>query len=250
VIRSILAALALGAAADASAFDKLGILALADPPSGPDADLAELTHQLRAACRDRIGGVEDVPTMRARLLGQTSNATLSELDRAYGGALAVYQNGEFESALRTLHAIVDDLENLPETDDSYSQWVRAQLRLAHAALTIARDAEAETAFYALAKTDPGISPDPEQYSPSYRRRFDAIKARVRALPARRLTVTAEGAPGTVFVNGRPMGMTPLALWLPAGAYRIGGQAGDLRVPSFGIDLRAEDRSAVRDSSLA
>src|SRR5512142_3560536 len=125
------AALALGlAAAPALAADTFGILAVADPPAGPDADLAELAHQLRAACRDRIGGVDDVPTMRARLLGQTSNATLSELDRAYGGALAVYQNGEFESALRTLHAIVEDLESLPESADAYSQWVRAQLRLA------------------------------------------------------------------------------------------------------------------------
>ena len=248
--RALVLALALLAAGEAAAVEKLGVVAVADPPSGPDADLAELAHQIRAACRDRIGGVEDVPTMRARLLGQTSNATLSELDRAYGGALAVYQNGEFESALRTLHAIVDDLENLPESDDSYSQWVRAQLRLAHVALTIARDAEAETAFYALAKTEIGITPDPEQYSPSYRRRFDGIKGKVRALPARRLTVTSQGAPGTVFVNGRPMGTTPLALWLPAGTYRIGGQAGDLRVPSFAVDLRSEDRGAVLDFALA
>ncbi|HEY6097819.1 MAG TPA: hypothetical protein VIW03_00220 [Anaeromyxobacter sp.] len=250
MIRALFVAVAALAGGGAGAFEKLGVVAVADPPSGPDADLAELAHQIRAACRDRIGGVEDVPTMRARLLGQTSNATLSELDRAYGGALAVFQNGEFESALRTLHAIVEDLESLPETEDSYSQWVRAQLRLAHAALTIARDSEAEAAFYALAKTQIGIAPDPEQYSPSYRRRFEGIKAKVRALPARRLTVTSEGTPGTVFVNGRTMGTTPLALWLPAGTYRIGGQAGDLRVPSFGIDLRAEDRGIVLDFSLA
>jgi hypothetical protein len=250
VIRATVATLLVLLASDALAFERLGVVAVADPPSGPDAELAELAHQLRAACRDRIGGVEDVPTMRARLLGQASNATLSELDRAYGGALAVFQNGEFESALRTLHAIVEDLESLPETDDSYSQWVRAQLRLAHAALTIARDTEAEEAFFALAKTEIGITPDPEQYSPSYRRRFDGIKAKVRALPARRLTVSSEGTPGTVFVNGRPMGTTPLALWLPAGTYRIGGRSGDLRVPSFGIDLRAEGRGVVLDFALA
>ncbi len=250
MIRSALAALLALLAFDAQAFERLGVVAVADPPSGPDAELAELAHQIRAACRDRIGGVEDVPTMRARLLGQASNATLSELDRAYGGALAVFQNGEFESALRTLHAIVEDLESLPETDDSYSQWVRAQLRLAHTALTIARDTEAEDAFFALAKTEIGITPDQEQFSPSYRRRFDAIKAKVRALPARRLTVSSEGTPGTVFVNGRPMGATPLALWLPAGTYRIGGQSGDLRVPSFSIDLRAEDRSVVLDFALS
>jgi len=237
-------------ATPAAAFERLGVVAVADPPGGPDADLAELAHQLRAACRDRIGGVEDVPNMRARLLGQTSNATLSELDRAYGGALAVYQNGEFESALRTLHAIVEDLEALPETGDSYSQWVRAQFRLAHAALTIARDAEADDAFSTLARTDGAIAADPDQYSPSYRRRFEGIKAKVRALQARRLTVTSEGRPGTVFVNGRAMGTTPLALWLPSGTYRIGGASEDLRVPGFRIDLRTEDRSVVLDFALA
>ncbi|HEY6015627.1 MAG TPA: PEGA domain-containing protein, partial [Gaiellaceae bacterium] len=250
MIRAAFLTLLLLAAADAGAFDRLGVIAVADPPAGPDADLAELAHQIRAACRDRIGGVDDVPTMRARLLGQMSNATLSELDRAYGGALAVFQNGEFESALRTLHAIVEDLESLPETDDSYSQWVRAQMRLAHAALTIARESEADVALYAVAKTDISITPDPEQFSPSYRRRYEGIKAKVRALPVRRLTVTSEGSSGTVFVNGRPMGTTPLILRLPAGTYRIGGQAGDLRVPSFAVDVRAEDRSVVLDFGLA
>ena len=153
-------AIALLAAVPAGAFERLGVVAVADPPAGPDADLAELAHQLRAACRDRVGGVEDVPTMRAHLLGQTSNATLSELDRAYGGALAVYQNGEFESALRTLHAIVEDLESLPESADAYSQWVRAQLRLAHAAITVNRESEADDALFTLAKTDLAIGADP------------------------------------------------------------------------------------------
>ncbi|HET8540517.1 MAG TPA: PEGA domain-containing protein, partial [Anaeromyxobacter sp.] len=200
--------------------------------------------------RDRIGGVEDVPAMRARLLGQTSGATLSELDRAYGGALAVYQNGEFESSLRTLHAVVEDLESLPESADAYLQWVRAQLRLAHAALSVQREGEAEAALFTLARTDLAITAEPDQYSPAYRRRFEAVKAKVRALPMRRLVVTSEGRPGTVFVNGRARGTTPLTLSLPSGTYRIGGASEDLRVPSFRIDLRSEDRSAVLDFALA
>ncbi len=250
MIRAAALAAAVLAATPAGAFERLGVIAVADPPAGPDADLAELAHQLRAACRDRIGGVEDVPTMRARLLGQTSNATLSELDRAYGGALAVYQNGEFDSALRTLHAIIEDLESLPEGADAYSQWVRAQLRLAHAALSVSRESEAEDALFTLARTDLTIAPDPDQYSPTYRRRFESVKAKVRALPARRLVVTAEGRPGTVFVNGRALGTTPLSLWLPSGTYRIGGASDDLRVPSFKVDLRSEDRGVVLDFALA
>jgi hypothetical protein len=250
VIRAAAASALLLVAVPAAAFDSLAVLAAADGPAGPDADLAELAHQLRAACRDRTGGVMDVPTMRARLLGQRSNATVTELDRAYGGALAVYQNGEFESAIRTLKAIVEDLESLPESDEAYAQWVRAQLRLAHAALTIGRDRDADEAMQALLRTDPSLVPDPEQYSPTYRRRFEAAKAKVRALPARRLQISAEGFGGSVYVNGRLMGAAPLSLWLPAGSYRVGGASGSLHVPSFRVDLQREDRAVVLDFALA
>ncbi|HSD18579.1 MAG TPA: PEGA domain-containing protein [Anaeromyxobacter sp.] len=248
--RALLALAAALLALGASASEKLGVVAVADPPGGPDADLAELAHQLRAACRDRIGGVEDVPTMRARLLGQASNATLSELDRAYGGALAVYQNGEFESSVRTLRAIVEDLESIPESDDAYAQWTRALLRLAHAAATIGMDRDTQAALTKLARTDPTLQPDPDQYSPGYRRRFEEVKARIRALPKRRLTVLAEGKPGVVYVNGRNMGPAPVSVSLPTGSYRIGGAADGLRVPSFTVDLEAEDRTVVLDFALA
>lgn len=250
MIRPLALAAALLAAAPALAFETLAVVAVADPPAGPDADLAELAHQLRAACRDRVGGIDDVPTMRARLLGQRSNATVTELDRAYGGALAVYQNGEFESAIRTLKAIVEDLESLPESDESYAQWIRAQLRLAHAALTIGREKDADEAMSTVARTEPTVQPDPDQYSPSYRRKLEQTKAKIRALPARKLQVNAEGFQGTVFVNGRPMGSTPLAIRLPAGTYRIGGASGSLHVPSFRVDLQAEDRTVLLDFALA
>lgn len=248
--RAALAILAVLAFGVASAAEKLGVVAVADPPAGPDPDLTELAHQLRAACRDRVGGVEDVSTMRARLLGQGSNATASELDRAYGGALAVYQNGEFESAARTLRAIVEDLEGLPEGDEVYYQLKRALLRLAHASATIGLDREADAAFGKLARIEPPLQPDPDQFSPSFRRRFEEVKAKIRALPKRRLVVVSEGKAGTVYVNGRAMGTSPLTVSLPAGTYRIGGAAGTLRVPSFTVDLEAEDRNVILDFPLA
>jgi hypothetical protein len=245
-----LLALALAAPGTGAASEKVAIIAVGDPGAGPDADLAELAHQLRAACRDRVGGVLDVPTMRALLLGQGSNATEAELDRAYGGVLAVYQNGEFESALRTVRAIVDDLESLPETDESYYQWKRAVMRLAHLALASNDAKDAQAAFGKLARIEPGLLPDPDQFSPGYRRRFEEVKAAVKALPRRKLSFTAEGRAGTVYVNGKPMGTTPLTVSLPTGTYRIGGAAGALRVPSFRVELDQEDRTVILDFALA
>lgn len=234
------------AAGVASAGETIAVVAVADPPAGPDADLAELAHQLRSACRDRVGDVLDVPTMQAKFRGLSDGATLSELDRAYGGALAVYQNGEFESALRTLEAIVADLEALPEGREPWQQWIRASLRLAHAAATVGRLDQADAALIRLLRIEPGFRADPDQYSPTYRRRMDDLRARVRAMPQRRVTIVANGRQGNLFVDGRPSGSTPMTLFLPAGRYRIGGVSGALRVPSFQVDVTDEDRTVVLD----
>ncbi len=99
MIRALALAAALLAAPPAGAFERLGVIAVSDPPAGPDADLAELAHQLRAACRDRIGGVDDVPTMRARLLGQTSNVISTAYIASSSGKLfAVIVDGQLDSA--------------------------------------------------------------------------------------------------------------------------------------------------------
>jgi hypothetical protein len=250
VRRAATAAILLALAAPASGAERFAVIAVGDPPTGPDGDLAELAYQLRTACRDRVPNVEDPSSMRARLLGRTSNATESELDRAYGGALAVFQNGEFESALRTLHAIVEDLEALPETDESFFQWKRALLRLALSGVAANDLKEAENAFGKLARIEPTLLPDPDQFSPGFRKRFEEVKAKVRALPRRKLTVTAGGSQGSVFVNGKPVGTTPVTVTLPTGSYRIGGAAGSLRVPSFRVDLEQEDQTVVLDFALA
>lgn len=243
--------MALAAAApSARASESFAVVAVADPPVGPDADLAELAHQLRSACRDRVGNVLDVATMQARLRGQSDGATLSELDRAYGGALAVYQNGEFDSALRTLQAIVKDIEALPEGKEPYQQWIRASLRLAHAASTIGRNDVADEALLKLLRIEPNYRADPDQYSPTYRRRMDELRARVRAMPQRRVTVVANGRAGNLFVDGRPSGSTPMTLFLPAGRYRVGGATGSLRVPSFLVDVSEDDRTVVLDFETA
>ncbi len=241
--------LALVVAAPSGAAETLAVVSVADPP-GPGVELAEMTHQLRAACRDRAGGVLEAPEMRARLLGQLSGVTLAELDRAYGGALATYQNGEYESSIRTLYAIVDDLEKMPETAEAYSQWIRALLRLAHAEATIGHTKEARDAMERVLAVEPRYQPDPEQYSPAYRRDFDAARVRVAAKPRRKLSVAALGGPGAVFVNGRDVGAPPVALALPAGRYRVGGAASGSRVPSMIVELQEEDRSVVLDFALA
>ena len=246
---STLALILMGAAAAPGASERLAVLAVHDAPT-PDGELSELTHQLRAACTERVPGVLTAPEMRARLAGKSGGATLPELDRAFGGALAVYQNGEYDSAARTLRAIVEDLEDLPESEAVWSQWTRAMMRLSHVHLTLHQLDESDAVQMALLKVDSTHQLDPVLYAPGFRAHFDELRQRVRALPKRRLTVTARGRAGTIYVSGRDVGPTPATVILPPGVYRVAGAAGALRIPGFTVDLTGEDRAVVLDFALA
>lgn len=248
--RSILPLLLLAApGGSAAAAERLAVLAVHDPPA-PDGELTELAHQLRAASMERIAGVLTAPEMRDRLAGKSGGATVQELDRAFGGALAVYQNGEFESAARTLRAIIDDLEDLPESEAVWSQWTRATMRLSHVHLSMKQLEELDAVQVALLKVDSTHQLDPVLYAPGFRAHFEELRQRVRAMPKRRLTVTARGRAGSIYVSGRDVGPTPATVILPAGSYRVAGAAGALRIPSFTVDLSGEDRAVVLDFALA
>lgn len=238
-----------GTSRPAAAAERIAVLAVHDPPA-PDGDLAELTHQLRAASGERTPGVLSAPEMRDRLAGKSGGATVQELDRAFGGALAVYQNGEFESAARTLRAIIEDLEDLPESEAVWAQWTRATMRLSHVHLSMKQLDELDAVQTGLLKIDSTHQLDPVLYAPGFRAHFEELRHRVRAMPKRRLTVTARGRAGTIYVSGRDVGPTPATIILPAGTYRVAGAAGALRIPSFTVDLTAEDRAVVLDFALA
>jgi len=242
--------LSLGIAAPALGADSFGVLAVAEPPAGPDAALAEMAHQLRAACRDRVGGVIEVPEMRARLLGQASNATLPELERAYAGAQAAFQNEEIDISASTLRAIVEDLERLPESDEAYAQWTRAMIRLAYVERVLKRHAAVVETMERLAATEPRFVVDEIQYPPSFRSEFEEARRRVAGRPKAKLTITAPSRPATAFVNGKNVGKTPVALSLPPGRYRVGGAADGLRVPGASVRLDGEERAVELEFSIA
>ena len=247
---NLLAAIAaLALLAPPRAGERVAVLAVHEP-AGPDLDLIELTHQLRTACAERVPGVLGAGEIRARLQGRTGNATAAELDRAFNGALAVYQNGEYESAERTLRAIVADLEELPESEAVWQQWTRAMMRLSHVQFTVGQREESEATQLAVLRVDASHQLDPMLYAPGYRAHFDELRARVRAMPKRRLTVTARGHAGTIYVGGRDVGPAPVTLVMPAGSYRVAGAAGELRPPSVTADLSVEDRTVTLDFALA
>lgn len=228
--------------------ESLGVLAVAESP-GPSPELAELTKQLQAAVAERNKGALEASQLRDRMMGQTSTASLSELDRAYAGALATSQNGDFDGAVRTLRAIVDDLEKLPDSSEAFGQWTRAMMRLAREQQTLGRKDEARTILERLVRAAPDVKVDLNQYPPSFEKQVSEIRTQVKAQATLKLTVQAGGKAAKVFVDGREVGTTPVTVNLTRGRHRVSGSLGSLRVNATTVELTEASQTVTLDFAL-
>jgi hypothetical protein len=251
--RSIAAALAAllasSPAAAAPSAGSVGVVAVAEPP-GPGAELADLSRAFRASLAASTPGVLAADELRLRMAGASSTASLSELDRAYTGAVAALQAGDVERASRTLRAVAEDLERLPPSDRAFATWSRSMMRLARAEGSLGRKAEAREVLARLLRADATASADPELYPPSFVRQVEEIRRELRSKPRRKLLVTAGGAPARVYVEGRFAGEAPVTISLAPGEYRVAAAVGELATLPSRVDLSHEDQTVALDFSVA
>lgn len=231
----------------AASADTLGVLALADPP-GPDAALARLTGELRSALAARAPDVLLAASLRERMASRAPPASLAELDRAYSGALAAHADGDWEGANRTLRAVVEAIEGLPEGPPVFAAWTRAMLRLARSEQELGRGVEAQAILARLLRAAPEARPDARQYPPSFHALVEEGRARLSALGTAALTVESH-PPARVFVDGREIGTSPVTVLLAPGRYRVSGLSGGMASPTLVLDVSG-DRSVELDLSLA
>ncbi|HEY6001752.1 MAG TPA: PEGA domain-containing protein [Anaeromyxobacter sp.] len=245
------AALAVAAAVSSSAraAEVIGVLAVADPP-GPPTELVEATAQFRAVLAERFPGVLDAIGLRARMVGQVPTSSLSEIDVAFAGAVATYQAGDYEGAIRTLRGAIEELEKLPDSPEAFAQWTRVMIRLARAEQTVGQRAAFQATLERLVRAAPQAKVDLTQYPPSFAAEVDRVRARLAALPKRSLKITAAQKGVAVYVNGRHVGTAPLTVELFPGRYRISGALQNLRVPGLTADLTEANESIHLDFALA
>jgi hypothetical protein len=235
-------------ASSASAAEVTGVLAVSDPP-GPSPELAEHARAFRSALAANARDVLPAEELRARMEGRSSTLSLSELDRAYAGAVAATQAGDYERSVRTLRAVIEDLERRPPTEDGFAQWNRAMLRLARAEESLGRKGEAREVMERLLRANPTASADPELFPPSFARQLDAVRIDLRSKPRRKLQVTTGGRPARVFVEGRFVGDAPVTVQLAPGVYRVAATLGELAAVPMTTDLTLEDQTAALDLSV-
>ena len=240
---ALLALAGLGRAAET-----LGVLPVAASP-GPSPELVSAAGELRKAIAERNSGVLDTQQLRDRMTGKAPGATLAELDRAYGGARASYGSGDYEGSVRTLRAILEELEKLPDSEEVFSQWQRALLRLAREESDLGNADVARGTIERLVRAAPQVDVDSAQYPPKFIRLVDEVKAQQKALPSRKLTVTSQAKGARVFLNGRDVGTAPVTLSLARGAYRVTGVLGTTRTPASPVDLSQADVALTLDFTI-
>jgi len=193
------------------------------PGTGPGAD--------RPAIADGTGWKRTpmIATVLALLLAAPTVAAAgpppSDLEAAHVAAEAAVRSGDYRAAVRRYRDVLADLERRPATDAPEAEWTRALLQLAAVESVLGNGDSARAAMERVLAIDPAARLDPELYSPSFGRDFDAARSRVAARPRFRLRVTTRKGTGQAYVQGRSLGAVPAETRLPAGSYRVGVEAG-------------------------
>jgi len=244
-LHAFVALICLGEASDTGS---LGVLAVAPPP-GPGTELVEITLQVRQVTTELHGGALDTRALRERMAGPERGAALAELDRAYVGARAAWVRGDFVGSLRTLRAIIGDLDRLPDGPERFKQWTRATMRLARSELDLGQEAAARGVVERLLRAAPDVAVDGNLHPARFIDQVERARAALNALPRRALAVTSSVDGARVYVEGRDVGSAPVTLELAQGHYRVSGATQSTSLPSVQVDLVDGDGELLLDFAI-
>jgi hypothetical protein len=209
------------------ASETIGVVALAPPP-GPSPELVELTGQLQRVLAERNQGVLDPGQLRARMGGQGSSSSLTETDQAFQAARQADQARAWERAIGLLHAVIQELDEMPDGEERFRQWKRAMERLAKIESDLAgHEEQAQGVIERLLRAAPDARVD---RGTNLAEQVEIVTRRLAKLPRRRLAVSSPSPGVRVFLDGRDVGITgatPVLVTLPAGKYRVSGVKGEL-----------------------
>jgi hypothetical protein len=169
-----------------------------------------------------------------------------EIEAAHVAAEALVRAGDYRGAAQRYREILADLATRPSNEAPEAEWARALLQLAVVEATVGNGAASRAAMERVLATDPAARLDPEFFSPTFRREFEAARARVAARPHFRLLVTTSDATGQGFVQGRPIGPLPAEVSLPVGSYRVGVESSGT-VRTVTVDLTKDATVVLPDA---
>lgn len=226
-MRAVLGLVGLGlvvASAPALAGGKTLVVASGDCSDG---QVLSALKDLEGEARRRLGAELLEPETALDIVRPRPSRSLQDVQRQVESARALLYAGQPERALGLAQQALQELERAVPQARPAPLIVEALTLSAQLQKSLGRRKEMAESFRRLVRLDPDLTLDPETWAPSTVAAFEAVKkelARGRRLP---LSVrVTEGAQGTVLIDGRPMGTTPLAVDLLPGAYLVSLMVGE------------------------
>ena len=263
VVLGALCAVLLGASA--SSAKPLAVLAVDAGDAGGDANkehLLQVADVMRAHMQRQGGEVLDAKVTRERLLtlGVGKGFDLDALKQRVQAAEDAYRALDFERSIDILEGVVRDLStDAAYTLDKQELLETARLSLVKRLVGLAGNHEtgrAETDFGKRAKghlvnalrANPTLALDPSRYDPKMRRLLEGARFQLQEKGSGSLTVQSRPQGATVYLEGRPIGVTPLRLpdGIAYGRYRFWASLDESRSVTRWIDISATEAQVELD----
>jgi len=211
VLGSVLAASSVGAA------PRMALVALGDCR---DPDLLRYAQQFEERLSDRVGPLLLPEHQFQARVGPPPTHTLDEVRRQVSTAENLFYNDRVADSLSLLDQTLAELERLPPGPERWKNFGDAQL-IRGMALSAQRRREAsDDAFRAVLRIDPRHVMSADAFSPSFRQRFDKLRAELTRARKLHLSVQSQPQGATVYVDGLALGHTPATLDLVPGSYQV------------------------------
>jgi hypothetical protein len=205
------------AASVATAAPRMALVALGDCR---DPDLLQYARLFEGRLSERVGlQLLDEGQFHARV-GLPPTHTLDEVHRQVTTAENLFYNDRVNDALGVLDQALIELERLPPGNERWKTYADAQLIRGMALSTLRRREASDDAFRSVLRLEPKHVMSPDAFSPLFRQRFEKLRAELTRSRKVRLNVQSQPSAGGVFVDGIPLGHTPVTLELPPGNYQV------------------------------
>ena len=153
-------------------------------------------------------------------MGPPPTHTLDEVRRQVSTAENLFYNDRVADSLALLDQTLAELERLPPGPDRAKTFGDAQLIRGMTLSAQRRRDASDDAFRAVLRVDPRHVMSPDAFSPTFRQRFDKLRAELARARKVRLSVQSQPAGATVYVDGFALGHTPASLDLVPGTYQV------------------------------
>jgi hypothetical protein len=205
----------------------LGACALASPKvvlvgrgDCKDADLVTSLRLLSHSLEARLGpSLVDEGSVRGRIAPVPASSP-KDIELQLHNAKSLFYDGRYTSALRQLEAALEQVRLIPPAASRFKLEAELLVYKGNTLRHEGRLKEATEAFSQIVRVNPSYQLDPGQFAPSTREFFHAVRAQVLAQPRYELKIGSEPSGAAAYLEGFPIGKTPLAASLPAGTYEV------------------------------